>query len=164
MNRSIHPKTQPDGLCNAIFHFERRSGIKPLFGGRCGGPRLAPSGERCESQSPVSNGQSRAGAPTGVRGEVNGPLRTEANCLDCGHLSRFAARRLCFFVRLRGRGCSIVNTPCTPIRFSVQSYLRVECPSLDMPPSPLAAVHGGADMEMNTHIRIRNHCAHIETQ
>ena len=55
----------------------------------------------------------RAGAPTGAGDEVNGPLRTEANCLDCGHLSRFAARRLCFFVRLRGRGCSIVNTPYT---------------------------------------------------
>ena len=51
------------------------------------GPRLAPSGERCESQSPVSNGQSRAGAPTGAGDEVNGRLRTEADRLDwrrCG--------------------------------------------------------------------------------
>ena len=79
-----------------------------------GGPRFTPSCERCESQSPVSNGQTRVGAPTGAGDEVNGPLRTEANCLDCGHLSRFAARRLCFFVRLRGRGCSIVNTPYNP--------------------------------------------------
>ena len=33
-----------------------------------------------ESQRPVSNGQSRAGAPTGAGDEVNGPLRTEAIC------------------------------------------------------------------------------------
>ena len=35
-------------------------------------------------------------------------------------------------------------------RFSIQSQLWVECPSMDMPPSPLAVVHGGAAIPMNT--------------
>ncbi|MBQ9816201.1 MAG: hypothetical protein IJM59_01860, partial [Proteobacteria bacterium] len=34
-------------------------------------------------------------------------------------------------------------------RFLMLSQLRGECPSMDMPPSPLAAVHGGVVMEMN---------------
>jgi hypothetical protein len=34
--------------------------------------------------------------------------------------------------------------------FSMQPQLRVECPSMDMPPSPLAATHGGAVIAMNT--------------
>ena len=36
-----------------------------------------------EYNSHMSNGQARAVAPIGVRGEVDGPLRTEANWLDC---------------------------------------------------------------------------------
>ncbi len=45
-----------------------------------------------------------------------------------------------------------------PRTLFVLTQLRVECPSLDMPPSPLAAVHGGVVIVMNTNMDIRNHC------
>ena len=41
----------------------------------------------------------------------------------------------------------LISAPRTPF---LLSQLRGECPSLDMPPSHLAAVHGGVGIEMNS--------------
>ena len=53
------------------------------------------------------------------------------------------------FLTLRGRGCSVVNTPYTPARFCALVVAgRMSIPGHASP--PLAAVHGGVVIVMNT--------------